>query len=205
MKFHLTTYYAENAERWCCFLVWPYTLHECLGDLEVAHWIGNRLFWKLCVARELTWPESNRKPGGHCETEENFLQFGRSYHQLSRRWKKLFCSYRWTLKRHYNSTESPEVDEKASWCPSDQWWRLQQILKFLFFAMFSHFSIFNTHNQNIYLPKTKKMTDSAKTLVLLRKHSILNVYERGSIYLDHKQFYSGGFRLMCHPAELLGK
>ena len=125
--------------------------------------------------------------------EENFLQFGRSYHQLSRRWKKLFCSNRWALKRHYNSTESPEVDEKASWCPSDQWWWLQQILKFLFFAIFSHFSIFNTHNQNIYLPKTKEMTDSAKTLVLLRKHSILNVYERGSIYLDHKQFYSGGF------------
>ena len=47
----------------------------------------------------------------------------------------------------------------------------------------------------------KKMTDSAKSLVLLRKHSILNVYERDSIYLDHKKFYGrgGGFRLMCHP------
>ena len=43
------------------------------------------------------------------------------------------------------------------------------------------------------------MTDSAKTLVLLRKHSILNVYERGSVYLGHKKFAVGGFRLMCHP------
>ena len=54
----------------------------------------------------------------------------------------------------------------------------------------------------IYLQKTKNTTDSAKTLVLLRKYSLLNVYERGSVYLDYKKFYGGvggGFRLMCHP------
>ena len=36
------------------------------------------------------------------------------------------------------------------------------------------------------------MTDSAKTPVLLRKHSILNVYERGSACLDQKKIYCGG-------------
>ena len=37
------------------------------------------------------------------------------------------------------------------------------------FGFLQYFHIFpysNTHNHNIYLPKTKKMTDSAKTLVL---------------------------------------
>ena len=45
------------------------------------------------------------------------------------------------------------------------------------------------------------MTVSAKTLVLLRKHSILNVYERGNVYLDQKK-YGGGFRLLCHPVYI---
>ena len=45
----------------------------------------------------------------------------------------------------------------------------------------------------------KKMTDLAKTLVLLRKHSILNVYERGSVYLDHKKIYGGGFQTYVPP------
>ena len=41
------------------------------------------------------------------------------------------------------------------------------------------------------------MTDSAKTLVLLRRHSMLSVYERGSVYLDHKKFYGGGVSDLC--------
>ena len=49
----------------------------------------------------------------------------------------------------------------------------------------------------------KKMTDSAKTLVLLRKHSILNVYERGSVYLDHKKFYGGGFQTYVPPCTII--
>ena len=55
--------------------------------------------------------------------------------------------------------------------------------------------IFNTHNGNIYLPKMKKMIDSAKTLVLLRKHSILNVYERGSVYQYHNR---KKLKFLCH-------
>ena len=43
----------------------------------------------------------------------------------------------------------------------------------------------------------KKTTDSAKTLVLLRKHSLLNVYERGSVYLDQEKFYGGGISDLC--------
>ena len=45
----------------------------------------------------------------------------------------------------------------------------------------------------------KKMTNSAKILVLLRKHSILNVYERGSVYLDHKKINGGGFQTYVPP------
>ena len=47
------------------------------------------------------------------------------------------------------------------------------------------------------------MTDLAKTPVLLRKHSILNVYERGSVYLDDKKFYGGGFQTYVPPCTLV--
>ena len=47
------------------------------------------------------------------------------------------------------------------------------------------------------------MTDLAKTLILLRKHSILNVYEMGSVYLDDKKFYGGGFQTYMPPCTLV--
>ena len=64
---------------------------------------------------------------------------------------------------------------------------------------FHIFPYFNTYNHNIYLPKTKKMTDTAKTLDTYRKNSILNVFERRSVYLDHKKFYGGGFQTYVPP------
>ena len=41
------------------------------------------------------------------------------------------------------------------------------------------------------------MTDLTKTLVLLLKHSILNVCERGSVYLARKKIYGGGVSDFC--------
>ena len=43
----------------------------------------------------------------------------------------------------------------------------------------------------------------AKTLVILPKHSILNVYEGGSVYLDDKKIYGGGFQTYVPPYTLV--
>ena len=46
----------------------------------------------------------------------------------------------------------------------------------------------------------KKTTDLAKTQVLFGKHSLLNVYEMGSVYIDQKKF-TVGFQNYMQPCS----
>ena len=87
--------------------------------------------------------------------EENFLHFGRSptlsFGELDS--VKILQS----LLRSMRSRLDADQTSGGGYTKCQNFW---------IFAIFSHFSIFYTPNHNICLPKTKKMTDSAKTLVL---------------------------------------